>query len=360
MEEDVKGHIYPHIDKEKCIDCGACKKVCPVNSPIIRNSILGVYAGYIKDDVNRKISTSGGMAYKLSEHIIECGGVVFGAMWCEYGAKHVCVSNKEDLYLLQGSKYSHSDVGDTYVEAKKYLQKGIEVLYTGTPCQIAGLKSFLRKDYPNLFTIDIVCHGVPSRLVLKDYLQQLETEYNNRVTNVRFRDKNPNQYATCMKFTFQNNMIYKQSVYKNLFFRCFVENYCLRENCYKCQYANKNRVGDLTLADFWGYHPHHFKFFRYEKGTSLILCNTERGKSLLEGINDEIEIENSSFEIAARGNLNLNSPQKKPKDYHAFWKDYLECRDLKVIKYKYYSDQKPANITWRRRVKNFITIMLGK
>lgn len=364
MMENEYGHIYPLINQTLCVDCGACKKVCTAIHPITKNGEPKVYAGWIKDNEVRKKSTSGGVAYQISKRFVEKGGVYCGSVWIGYGAEHKLCDDVDGLKAFQGSKYTHSDVLYIYREIRVLLQENKKILFSGTPCQIASLKAFLIRDYSNLYTIDIVCHGIPSKSILRNYLKSIEQKVNKKIVDVKFRDKSPDQYQTCMKFTFDDGTYSKESVYKNNYFRAFVCNYTLRENCFTCAYATKERVGDITLADFWGYPLKKLSFFGFNKGISMIMVNNKMGEELLNLISSDIKKEKVTFATAAKCNLNLRSPQPKPIDFDSFWKDYLHTNDLNKLEGRYFKALNEIRISIKRKcislLKNNIKNMLGR
>lgn len=230
MIEDKKGNIYPIIDDDKCVQCNKCSKICPSLHPVSCGyEVPIIIAGWIKDKKRRLISTSGGLSDILAQHVIGNNGVFCGVVWSSPGAKHQFCNKISALTPFQGSKYTHSDVENTYIEIKHYLTEGKSVLFTGTPCQIAGLRSFLQKDYNNLYTVDLVCHGVPSRKFLQDCIKEVEKKHQSKVINIRFREKNPDQYHTCLNYHLANGKIESEKYTESFFARSFVDNFILRD-----------------------------------------------------------------------------------------------------------------------------------
>lgn len=329
--EDDYGHIYPKIDKNICIDCNKCNRICPSVHPIkLHPAADSAIACWIKDSEKRKDSTSGGLSYGISKRFVEEGGIFVGVYWDNNinNAAHNLTDSIEGLNLFQGSKYSHSDVQNIYHEIKDLLKMDRKVLFSGTPCQIAGLKAYLNNDYDNLFTIGLVCHGVPSRRVLRDRLVSIEHEFGYKVTDYKSRVKTPDQYRSSSQYTLQNGKKIRFSVFKDLYFRFFVTNYGLRPNCFRCQYARSERIEDLTVADFWGYQPYSLKFRSYLKGTSEVLINTPKGKMLFDMVKKDLIYDIRPIQDAQSCNRNLNTPQEKPKDYNEFWDRYLAGETL--------------------------------
>lgn len=360
MKENERGHIYPFIDTNKCIDCKKCQRLCPsINKPIFNTTPIQTYAAFVKNQKARHHSTSGGISYAVSEAIIKNGGYFCGAVWTKNGAQHKITNDIHSINSFQGSKYSHSDIGDTYEIIKKLLEANKKVVFTGTPCQVAGLYKYLNKTYSNLYTIDLICHGVPSRKIIRDCIHRIEESCHKSVINLRFREKVPDQKRTCVKYTFSDNSTIMESTSTSFLFRCFADNYALRENCFRCQYAQTNRIADMTLADFWGYVPENIKFFNCWKGISIILVNNNRGRELFNLIQDKLIFETRS--LNENNNQNLHKPQLKPKNYENFWNDYLNGMNYNDIYNKYFTTKveiyKPSFI---QRTKLLISLLLPK
>lgn len=328
MVENSRGFSYPIIDQSKCIDCHKCQRICPsINNSVDFNAPLKTYAGWILDKKNRWFSTSGGASYALSRKVIEEGGVFCGCRWNMNHAEHAITDRKEDLHQFQGSKYTYSDINECYIRILQYLKENRKVYFVGTACQIAGLKAFLVKGYENLVTIDILCHGIPSSKGLRDRIAGVERMHKHgKVVDLRFRDKKIDQYHTCMKYTFEDGFSFYSSEYQDFFFRGFDSNYLLRENCFNCKYARRERISDITIADFWGYSPINLRFRSFRKGTSLLLANTLKGMEVIDQL-DAFQKEERDYEYAARAQNNLHKPQQKPDSYNEFWDKYLSADD---------------------------------
>lgn len=353
MREDEKGNIYPIINLNLCIDCNKCQKVCPsVNPPIFSSKPISIYAGWSKDKQARQYSTSGAISYALSKHFLENSWFFCGVIWTSDGAIHKVSSDIREIKRFQGSKYSHSDVRNCYKEIKDILNANEKVLFTGTPCQVAGLLNYLGKKYDNLFTVDIICHGVPSRRILKDRIKDIEQNNGKRVVEIRFRDKQPDQLHTCCKYIFEDGTFVLHEYAKDFFFRSFVDNFALRENCFNCQFSSIRRVSDMTIADFWGYYPKSMKFYNYELGVSIIFVNTERGHQLIDSISNDIIFESRDYKECA--NRNMYAPQPKPTNYDAYWVDYDNPNiSNEVIQEKYLTKPIPFHPTIIQRFRKF-------
>ncbi len=317
MVEDEEGFFYPEVDSN-CVDCGLCVKHCPALTPVELSDDNDCYSLILKDKEKLAKSSSGGLCSIAAEKIIEKGGVVFGCAFDEnLIAKHIKVDNINDLEKIRRSKYVASSTGDTFTEVKTELKTNRTVLYIGTPCQIAGLKAFLGKNYENLYTIDLICHGVPSQKFFSKYISWLEKKYKRQVTDYRFRDKDVGGWFCGSKA--KVIMVNKKVIINcptDPYFGSFLKASCYRESCYKCRYAQKLRVGDMTAGDFWGVEK-FYENIDISGGVSAAMVNSKKGNQLLELINNEIELVESSFDNMAYDNENLKKPvNRRPiRDY---------------------------------------------
>ncbi len=282
FREDKEGFLYPQVDTATCIDCGLCEKVCPVLNQGEERMPLKVYAAKHTDDEIRMKSSSGGIFTLLADQIIDQGGVVFGARFNEnWEVVHDYTETKEGLAPFRGSKYVQSNIGNSYKLVEEFLKTGREVMFTGTPCQVAGLKKFLRKDYENLLTVDFVCHGVPSPKVWRKYLEEevARQDDSSVVTGVNFRDKS----TGWKRFSFalnlskavvegEQNTVLSSVFSENEYMRVFLSNLNLRPSCYKCAVKCGRSGADITIGDFWGI-DNIDPNFSSDKGISLVLLN---------------------------------------------------------------------------------------
>lgn len=322
MIEDKEGFLYPTVDHNKCINCELCEKVCPVincHMPEV-DKCGNTVAAINKDDNIRIKSSSGGIFTSLAEKTIEKGGTVFGAAFDdEFSVKTVYVETKSDLDKLRGSKYVQSTIGQSYRQAKFFLQEGRDVLFSGTPCQIGGLYAFLDKDYDNLITVDFICHGVPSPLVWKKYLDYRKKTAQSDIAKISFRYKNNGWKKYSVLFEFSNNTEYLVEHDNDPFMRVFLDNYCLRPSCYNCAFKTKNRQADITLADFWGI-ENIYPEMDDDKGTSLAVIHSKKGKYTFQQALQNISVKKS--DITHCNYCYLNSV-KQPKDREYFLKRIL-------------------------------------
>ena len=324
MREDREGFLQPKIDAKLCIECHRCEKVCPILNPVaIPNDFeTKAYAAINKDDEVRAQSSSGGVFFPLAQWIIEQGGVVFGARWNDkWEVVHDYAEDLEGIKAFMRSKYVQSVVGDTLKQSKSFLEAGRWVLYSGTPCQIGGLKAYLGKEYDKLITVDLICHGVPSPGVWRSYLKDYVG--NDQILSINFRDKSEGwlgfQYFTTTTTT-TTTTTRRDKKMENPYFRGFLTNVYLRNSCYDCRFRQYHRMSDITLADYWGVE----KFcpeMHDDKGTSIVLVHTEKGKSIMTEMDSIISVlqqksnllvYNSSMEV------NESKPQNRTFYFHLF------------------------------------------
>ena len=287
MKRDHEGFLYPSVNIESCVDCHLCEKECPAINPFTPvQQPPESYACKAHSEDIRLSSSSGGMFTILATKIINMGGVVFGACFQEdWTVAHNYTETQEGLYQFRGSKYVQSFLGNTYKKVRDFLKDGRVVLFSGTPCQVAGLNHFLRKTYENLYTIDIVCHSIPSPLVWKMYLENWQT--GNRIKHVTFRDKSAGWRNYGMKISNDSQIIEQGTKEENLYMRGFLENLTVRPSCFACPARNYTSRSDIMLADCWGldkYHPE----IDDNKGMSQALILTEKGKKLFDTCQNDI------------------------------------------------------------------------
>ena len=322
MAEDSEGFFSPLIDEQVCTKCGLCLKVCPeINKfPIKGAEAPLAYAAWNLDQEERANGSSGGIFSVFANFILEQKGVVFAAEFDqEMGVKHALLDNKEDLPKFRGSKYLQSKIGFSLKEIKGYLEKGTKVLFSGTPCQVAGLRAFLGKDYDNLLTCDLVCHGVCSPKVFKDYLRSLERKYGAKVVSVFFRDKSSGWQKYRIKIVFENGKEYSGLFTKERFFTGFMRNIYLRSSCAMCRYAKIPRVGDITLGDFWGIGKKERFQYDSSEGVSLVLINNEKGRGLFNSCQDRYFAVKRELREAVSGNLHLRVPMRPSRNRAGFF-----------------------------------------
>lgn len=302
--EDSEGFLYPVIDTEKCIDCGLCETVCPELNRYDKQSPLTTLAAINIDECVRLESSSGGVFSLLAEQTIKDGGVVFGARFDEKWEVVIdCSDTLEGIVQFRGSKYLQARTEDSFFRCEQFLKKGRRVLYSGTPCQVAGLKHFLGKEYRNLFTVDVVCHGVPSPKVWRKYLD--ETVGVSNVKGVSMRDKVEgwqNYHLSISYVDGDKSRILSSPYGKNDYMRAFLKDMILRPSCYRCKSRELRSGSDITIGDYWGIDD-VCPEMNDDKGICLVLANTENGKSILES--DGMKFKETSFEEGYRGNPSI-------------------------------------------------------
>jgi len=327
MVVDQEGFWYPVVDKQKCINCHLCERACPIVTPLTSVTIEQpkAYAAYNLNEEIRAQSSSGGVFTALAEYVLSLGGVVFGAAFQDdFSVSHICVETAEQLNKLRGSKYLQSKIGNTYKEAKGLLDSGRIVLFTGTPCQIEGLLAFLGKEYDNLYTQDLICHGVPSPMVWQKYVKYREKKAASTTRRTFFRHKNYGWKMYSVQFEFTNCTEYIQAHDVDLYMTSFLRNWCLRPSCYACHFKKKNRLSDITLADFWGI-ENVCPEMDDDKGTSLVLVNSKRGNLLFDKIQNNLAIEKVDFEKSIEYNPSMVSSCSVPQERDRFLDKMQRC-----------------------------------
>ncbi len=283
--KDIEGFYYPIILQDTCIKCGLCEAVCPILSPIpIENDLIEAYVAYDYSKERLK-SSSGGIFGILCKIILKDNGIIFGVQWGKnWLAEHVAINTNEGIDYLRGSKYIQSEVGNTFIQAETYLQKGLPVLFSGTSCQISGLKKYLGREYSNLYTIDVFCHGVPSINIWESYIRYLIDKNGSYIKSINLRSKIDNSWNQyCTVFVFENGKIEKHKFSEDDFMKLFLSNTCLRPSCYNCQFKNIHRCSDISLGDAWEIDD-FLPEMNDDKGISAVLIHTEKGRVLFDSI----------------------------------------------------------------------------
>lgn len=298
MHEDEEGFLYPIVNVEKCVDCGLCEKVCPVINQGEKLEVLYIYAAIHPDNDIRKNSSSGGLFTFIAEHVIDMGGVVFGAGFNEsWDVWHNYTETKEGLAAFRGSKYVQSHIGNCYQEVERFLKENRQVLFSGTPCQVAGLKRFLRREYENLLAVDFICHGVPSPKVWRMYLDETIARQceknsvlsspihgkNTLIKGISFRNKRLGwkKYSFALSLSTtdgsgdKNTVLLSEPLSKNIYLRGFMSNLFLRPSCHACRSKDFRSSSDITIADCWGLH-YVYPELDDDKGYSLCILKNER------------------------------------------------------------------------------------
>lgn len=377
MQEDIEGFLYPFVDKSNCINCSLCEKVCPVVNKRERQEPLYVYAAKNRNEEMRLKSSSGGIFTLLAEEFVCRNGIVFGACFDDkWEVKHDYADTREGLSVFRGSKYMQSRIQGTYKEVEDFLKQGRKVMFTGSPCQIAGLKFFLRKDYENLCTVDFICHGVPSPKVWRKYLTALcekifvekkkgighsaslfKREY--CIENINFRDKSLGwkkfSFSLRLKLLLGGTFIdFSEPFSENIFMRAFLADLILRPSCYQCPSKGGRSASDISIADYWSIQQ-VLPSFDDDKGVGLVLINTSKGYDLYHSL--DVESRETGYEEAQ----NLNGGFKEFVQVHpgrsVFFKQ-LENVDIMTLISS--TLKEPISRQIRQRLKKILRNLINK
>lgn len=336
VQEDEEGFLYPLVDLSMCIDCGLCEKVCPVLNQGSERNPIELFAAANRDVSIRMQSSSGGIFTALAEQIIQEKGVVFGARFDEkWEVKHDYTETIEGLKAFRGSKYVQSRIGDTFSKAEFFLKAGRKVMFTGTPCQIAGLRLFLRKEYENLLAVDIICHGVPSPLVWRKYLgEKIQQGGLESIQSISFRNKNTGWKNYSFQIEYNKNHLksfFSEYASQNIFMKGFLADLYLRPSCYACPAKKLKSGSDITLGDFWGI-QHIKPELDDDKGVCAFIINTRKG---IEWQN-KLVIQKYKFDFTdvVKGNPSLVYSVDIPEKRAAFY-DKLRTSGLIKLVSKY-------------------------
>lgn len=303
MVPDRKGFLYPKVNEVVCIDCGVCERVCPFEDGNKKLNVpLTAYAAWNKDREQHLGSSSGGAAYVFSSYIIKQGGIVYGCTSEGMHIRHIRVASLSELPQLQGSKYVQSDVRGIFSQVKIDLKAEKPVLFIGTPCQVAGLKNYIRTVPPHLFLVDLICHGVPSQKMLSAHIAPISK--GRKVEHIAFR------YGTTfmMKITGKDFSYECMHYWKDSYMRSFMDGFTYRKSCYQCPFATSNRVGDVTIGDFWGLNGLEEQPAGTHGGISVLLPCTEKGQELIRSLANKLVLHERQVTEAVDGNTQLRHP----------------------------------------------------
>ena len=316
--------------KKNVLSVGLCKRMCSYQKEQKKlYKAKAVYAAFAKDEKLIKKSASGGIFASIAEEFIKQGGIVYGsAMQIENGkatVKHIRVEDLANLYKLQGSKYVQSDLKEIFGLIKKDLEIGNKVLFSGTPCQVDAINSFINNE--KLFTIDIICHGVPNNKMFNDYLKTLEKVEKANIIDFQFRDKTKGWGLFASYIVNKNNKNIKilKPAYELSYYQLFLDSKIYRKNCYSCPYAKESRCSDITLGDYWGIekeHPNISNSFNIVDGVSCVLVNSEKGKKIINDFSDRLILFNSEINKVSKHNKQLRAPSFHPNDREEILKIY--------------------------------------
>ena len=330
MAENDEGFLYPQIQEENCVNCGACEKVCPVlQEASAEDSRRQAWAVVNRDQDVLIESSSGGLFSALADEMIARGGCVFGAAFTADFSRvhHIMAENPEDLCALRGSKYMQSDPENCFPAVREQLDQDRWVLFTGTPCQIAGLKGFLGRDHERLICADVICHGTPPSLLWRSYLTHIQKKLGGRTIAVNFRDKTDGWKKYAIKITAEDGKIYRCVLGEDPYLRMFLKNVCLRESCYHCHVKENGFFSDITMGDLWGVEQ-ILPEIESEQGVSFTLVHTEKGRLLFEQIRRSMSVLPVDIERALPYNPVVTDSVRRPYERDAFF------ADLKTLSWK--------------------------
>lgn len=336
MKADDKGFLYPHVELKTCVRCEKCEKVCPVVErhvdSILNSPTKMAFAAKASQENIQLNATSGGFFSTLALQIIQKKGVVYGVAYTpEWEIEHIRVEKKEDLSRLAESKYAQSNVKNTYAQAKEDLDADKYVLFSGTSCQIAGLKMFLKKEYEKLLLVDVVCHGVPSPKVWEWYINAIQATFQSKASAVKHRGKDYGGWSwkeQFMRIDLEDGRYVKENIWENSYMKGFLKDIYLRKSCYNCVFKNKEvkRVSDLTIADYWGCEEIEPDFFD-GNGVSLVLINSRKGSNIFEHMDDLCKKE-TNMKKALSHNVAVYHSYEKPYSNAYFWRKFDAVENL--------------------------------
>lgn len=358
MKADNEGFMYPNVDDEKCIKCKKCINVCPTlnNSEYNRKDNVSAYAGYLQDLDIRLSSSSGGIFTVLASKVLKENGVVYGAAFDDcWNVCHIRITDIDSLKFLRGSKYVQSSLGDTFLKCLEDLKKGNKVLFSGTPCQVAGLKAFIPEEYVNLVTVDFICHGVPSPLVWYRYVSESFPLKN--ISSINFRSKEISGWKNYIFEVCQNNCDnYYSKPEANEYMLGFLRNLFLRKSCYNCNFKSVVRVSDITIADFWGVEAIS-PDIDDNRGTSLIFIQSKKGEEIFNSIKDNIVIKSVDVDTVLKYNSAMIESVKYHKNRDRFFSELSNCESVALLIDKYVDDRsfrKKLSAILRSKIKGLI------
>ena len=349
MFNDERGFIHPKINDSVCVKCGMCEQACPALVSNKINSPIDWYAGWNKNKLDRKKSSSGGVFILFAKYVLDKDGLVAGCLFDGLkGTKHCLSSDLDTIKQFCGSKYSQSSTGFVFKEIKDVLNNGKTVLFSGTPCQCAALKCFLGKEYANLLLIDFFCHGVPPYSLLEKHIKSI---HNNKAQSIWFRKKLPYWDEPYIEIKYQDGYIYRKRLFDDPYFKIFNESISLRDCCYNCPFIGKNKASDISLGDYWSYKPKSLKFANYNKGISIFTVNTQKGFGYFETIKDKLNFETTNYGDCSKGNKALLSfPVNNFELRNSFWNDINEGKNFEIIDKKYCKQIKKQKFLFLRRI----------
>ena len=331
MEPDEEGFLYPKINEDSCIRCDQCKTVCPILTPLLPAGETKTYVGYARNEEIRRQSSSVGIFSLAAQFVLKRGGVVFGAAFDDaFQVRHIGIESEKDLWRLRGSKYVQSSLDNTYPQVRQYLAAGRWVLFSGTACQIAGLKKYLGKAYDRLLTIDVLCHGVPSPKIWKLYLEEQERKHHGKITSIQFRDKRLGWKLYSIRILFADGGEYAVPFPDDIFMNMFLANIDLRPACHDCRFKEFPRVSDMTIGDCWGI-ENYMPEMDDDKGTSLFMVHSPKGERILEAIREDLAVKEAELDHFLSGGGDLRKSVDMHPNRKKYWAGVYRGESLDVL-----------------------------
>lgn len=330
MQSDEEGFLYPVISQEKCIHCKKCENVCPILHKPVSFPMESAFGCYAKNKEEQMSSTSGGIFAVLARKILSEGGIVCGAAFNDnLEVAHIIIDDEKELYRIKGTKYVQSRIGNIFPKLKQVLEAEKKVLFSGTPCQVSGLKTYLGKEYENLLCVDLICHGVPSPEVWKRYLEEIAGE--NQIKNVIFRNKEAGSSITTIDYQLCNGEIKKEIYGESPYIKGFIQNLYIRLSCVSCQFKGTKRCSDMTIGDFWSIKEYHPEFSN-DYGTSAVILHSKKGQQWFEKCNDDLESVKAKTREIAVWNECLEESTKYNPQRDLFFEKWKEKNVAELIK----------------------------
>lgn len=356
IEKDFLGNLYPIIDRTNCIECGMCNRVCPEKNNIFFQNVKQVFAAWSLNETRRKTSASGGVAAEFYRTAVEKDYLICGAIYQEdFHVIHTLTNDETVIVGYQQSKYVYSEIWGIYKKIKQQLMKNKKVLFISLPCKVAGLKTYLGKEYDNLLTVDIVCHGTPSYQLLRDHL--LEIHALRKEVRLKFREEN--EFKFCLRDQ-NGRMIYCKPGRTDTYLAAFLEGLDYRGSCYRCKYARAERISDITICDFWGLGSEKPFNHPYTGAVSAILINNKRGEDFLKQCQDKFFLEERPILEAIKGNAQLNRPTSLHKLRDIFEKKYCEVGFEKAVKYCLREEMRNEKLLiYKRKIRSYLRNIAG-
>lgn len=361
MQSDEYGFAYPYIDKSICVECNLCAGVCEKVNKNESNMPLKAFAASHRNKHILHKSSSGGVFSALAQHFLDSGGAVCGCIFDDnLNAIHICTEKETDFLKIRKSKYLQSDVGLIYRDVKKRLNQGQLVLFTGTPCQVAALYAVVGKDYDNLTTMDLICHGVPSQLVFNQFIKYIEKRYKTKIVSFDFRSKKYGWPRYTMEFTDSRQRTVNIGKAREFYIPSFTGGNIIRQSCLSCKYACANRIGDITIGDLWGYEKLNLKLNTL-KGTSVFTINTPNAEKWLNVLTEKLGCEEIDYNIAVNGNTCLRHPTPKGEKRELYM-DAIKNNKIEELALRYRKSKRKLIIREKLRllIPNSIFISIKK